>query len=123
VALYRKLEATFYEIRGFKSGCVCRPTGVPASMVASTSYDNWQKNGAATIEQVRVDDPSTHLKVVAQVLPKEFVMKQESIDDLSDEELLDIIATLRHLAAENRVIEGRANLSSEGVEEAPGREP
>jgi hypothetical protein len=50
-------------------------------------------------------------------------MKQESIDDLSDEELLDIIATLRHLTAENGLIEGRANLGSEGVEKARGREP
>jgi Family of unknown function (DUF5681) len=38
-------------------------------------YENWTKNGAATVEQVRVDDPSTYLRVVAQALPKEFVVK------------------------------------------------
>jgi Family of unknown function (DUF5681) len=85
-------------------------------------YEHWKKSGPEALERVYRDDPSTYLRVVAQALPKEFVVKQESVDDLSDEELLDIIATLRHLTAETRAIESRKDISGEGTEERLRRE-
>ena len=34
-------------------------------------HDDWVANGASVIERVRSEDPSTYMRIVAQVLPKE----------------------------------------------------
>lgn len=48
---------------------------------------DWEENGKAVIEAVRVEKPDQYLKVVASILPKELNVKVNELDDLTDEQL------------------------------------
>jgi hypothetical protein len=37
--------------------------------------DDWEKNGQAVLNQVRLEDPSTYLRVLATLVPKEKVLR------------------------------------------------
>lgn len=61
---------------------------------------DWQKNGVAVIEAVRVDKPDVYLKVVAGILPKELNLRVGEFDDLSDDDLArELAAIAAQLAA------------------------
>jgi hypothetical protein len=56
---------------------------------------DWERHGQSVLDRVREDQPAQYLRVVASVVPKEIVLPTRSLDDLSDEELMDMAATLR----------------------------
>lgn len=58
---------------------------------------DWEENGKAVIEAVRVEKPDQYLKVVASILPKELNVKVNELDDLTDEQLA---RQLRAIAAQ-----------------------
>lgn len=79
-------------------------------------YDDFQQHGVGVIEAVRVDDPSTYLRVVAGILPKELEIKQP-LGDMSDAELANAIELVR--AALVVAVDGNAG----GSADAAGAEP
>ena len=58
-------------------------------------HDDFQANGIEAIEKVRTDKPADYLRVIAQVVPKELIVKDQSLEDMTDDELVDVIATIR----------------------------
>jgi hypothetical protein len=44
---------------------------------------------------VREERPADYLKVVASLIPKELHVQSASLEEISDDELMDIIALLR----------------------------
>jgi len=84
-------------------------------------HDDFQEHGVDTIVKVREDRPHEYLKVVASLLPKELHVKDVSVDDLTDGQLSDIIATIRSMgaagggeAAKRRARASQVNPSSGG---------
>jgi hypothetical protein len=67
------------------------------------------QNGAGVIRISRIEKPVEYLKVVASVLPKELIVEQGVLADLSDEELADHIAVLQKL----RVVPKQAETTDE----------
>lgn len=65
-------------------------------------HEDFMQYGPAVIEAVRTDKPDQYLKVIASILPKELHIKEESLDDLPDNELVDILTTLRSLTGTGR---------------------
>jgi Family of unknown function (DUF5681) len=61
---------------------------------------DWKENGPQVIVAVRKNDPSTYLRVVASIIPKELSVTKATLDDVSDEELLEYLAKLRSIIAE-----------------------
>lgn len=57
------------------------------------------ENGSDVIRQVRVESPKDYLKVIGGVISKELIVKSETIKDMSDDELLGILAAIRSLEA------------------------
>jgi hypothetical protein len=55
---------------------------------------DFDKNGAAVIAEVRASDPSTYLRVVASLQPKELELRRPE-EDIADDELVALIAQLR----------------------------
>ena len=51
------------------------------------------------IKIARIERPIEYLKVIASVLPKEIVVEQSVLADLSDEELANHIALLQRIQA------------------------
>jgi hypothetical protein len=61
--------------------------------------EDFAQNGIGAIRIARVERPVEYLKVIASVLPKELVLEQSILADLSDEELSSHIALLQRLQA------------------------
>jgi phage terminase large subunit-like protein len=74
-----------------------RPTGVRNQLSRAFLEDlhsNWKEHGAKTIDIVRKHHPETYVRVVAGLLPKEFVF-ESALVDIDDDELMRITERLR----------------------------
>ena len=56
--------------------------------------EDFEKNGVSAIVAARKQDPVGYIRVVAGLLPKEFVIERP-LEQLSDDELSNLIDTLR----------------------------
>jgi hypothetical protein len=73
-----------------------RPTGLRDRI--STAFltglaDDFEKNGIAAIEAVRKNDPSSYLRVVASLQPKEIELKRP-LEGVTDDKLAEAIDML-----------------------------
>lgn len=90
----------------WKPGQSGNPAGKPkgsrtklAESFWSDLYDKWLDHGSAAIQAMIEDKPGDFVKVVASQMPKEFLVKTDALNEISDEDLAEFIATLRHLAS------------------------
>jgi hypothetical protein len=58
---------------------------------------DFAEHGAGVIRIARIEKPVEYLKIIASVLPRELIVDQGILADLSDEELADHIAALQKL--------------------------
>lgn len=81
-------------------------------------HDDFLDHGKAVIEKVRAEKPDQYLKVIASILPKELHVKDASLDDMSDNELIELLAAVRSLAladsGKKAGVRGRKAESEEG---------
>jgi Family of unknown function (DUF5681) len=66
-------------------------------------YATWQKHGATALEKVAETHPRDFVRVAAMLMPKEFELKTP-LDDMTDAELADLIATVQSLIAGTLVV-------------------
>ncbi len=85
----------------FKPGQSGNPNGRPrggrnrlSEDFVQALYDDFNVHGRGAIVAVREKDPSTYVKVIAQLLPRE-VAPTRPLEFLSDDELIEAIALLR----------------------------
>ena len=64
-------------------------------------YAKWAEHGAQAIEEMRNADPGGFVRVVAGILPKEMVIKDE-LSDVSDEELAALILAAREARSNHK---------------------
>lgn len=57
-------------------------------------YAKWQESGSDAITKMIEQDPGAFVRVVAGILPKELVVKDE-LSEVSDEELAALVAAAR----------------------------
>jgi hypothetical protein len=62
---------------------------------------DFKEYGAQAIIDCRIEDPVQYLRVIASILPKEFLF-ENVMGDMEDEQLDDLIAALRQRVLENR---------------------
>ena len=58
-------------------------------------YADFQENGIEAITKVRDNDPSTYVRVIAGLLPKEVKIEQQPLAEMSDDELSSLIDLIR----------------------------
>lgn len=85
----------------FKPGTSGNPLGRPrggrnrlSEDFVQAMYDDFKVHGRGAIAAVREKDPSTYVKVIAQLLPRE-VAPTRPLEGMSDDELIDAIAILQ----------------------------
>jgi len=61
--------------------------------------NEWAEHGRAVIRIVRLEKPVEFMKCIVAVLPKELVLEQNVLSDISDEELAAHISFLQRLQA------------------------
>jgi hypothetical protein len=104
-------EKKLKNLRPFKAGeawsgnAAGRPKGsrnkLSEEFLAALNQD-FTLHGPAVIEAVRKTRPADYLKIVAAIVPKDFNIKEGKVEDLSDAELMDIIADVRALATSSK---------------------
>lgn len=77
----------------------------------SDLYGAWLDHGASAIRAMIEDKPGDFVKVVASQMPKEFLVNTGALNEISDEDLAEFIATLRHLASAGNTKKGRNGTS------------
>ena len=60
---------------------------------------DFEEFGLGVIRIVRIEHPNEYLKIIASVLPKELILAEEPLEQMSDEELLQALATIKQLRA------------------------
>jgi hypothetical protein len=79
-------------------------------------HADFEQNGAAAIVEVRETKPDQYLKVIASILPKDLNVNVNSMDTMTDDEL---IARIRQLDASIRpFLEAQGDGSADGGAEA-----
>jgi hypothetical protein len=93
---------------GFKPGVSGNPKGRPkgsrnkfSEAFLSNLCEDFEEHGAAAIQRVRENDPSTYMRVCAALIPKEMKVEQTNdLSHLSDEELdARLVAAQKKLAS------------------------
>ena len=90
-----------------------RPKGSRTALAEAFLADvqmHWLVNGKSVIDRVAESDPSTYLRVVASILPKELNVTVSVLDTMSDDDLLVLLQGLRERRRQQqaKVIEGKA---------------
>lgn len=101
-----------------------RKPGSPSVRVSLTSAflktleEDFEKNGVKTISRVRNKDPSTYVKIIAGLLPKQ-LEKVQPLEELSDAELAAGIALLKSkLSVNSRELTQEAGTGAGETQEA-----
>jgi hypothetical protein len=81
--------------------------------------DDWEQNGVAAIQSMRIDRPHEYVRVVASILPKEINLTIDPMEEMTDDEL---DSRIRQLAAAIG-LEGRAGTFARGKEKTDSQEP
>ena len=61
-------------------------------------YDDFQEHGSAAIAACRAEKPDVYVRVIAGILPKDVHLKVQSLDDLTDDQLMRKLAMLTEMA-------------------------
>ena len=83
------------------SGFGGRPKGARSKLTTEFFADfhaAWQEHGAKALKEVAEKSPRDFVRAAAMLMPKEFEIKSP-LDDISDEELADLIAAIQSLIA------------------------
>ena len=81
----------------FKPGNPGRPKGARNKLgeaFLEAMLEDFNAHGTDVIEAVRKDKPDQYLKVVASILPKDLNVNINSMDDLTDDQLIQRIRSL-----------------------------
>lgn len=102
----KKDKSSHLEQFKWKPGASANPAGRPKGSKNKLSEDfisalcrDFEENGEAVIQTVRSEKPADYLKIIASIVPKELTIKTETIEDMSDEELLERLEQVRSVAA------------------------
>jgi hypothetical protein len=74
-----------------------RPLGARNKLQTKFFYalsDDFERHGVNAIKRMREEDPSSYVRTVASLMPKEFEVKRP-LEELTDDELLAAVGALR----------------------------
>jgi hypothetical protein len=98
-------EKSLANLKPFQPGNPGRPKGsrnrLSEDFIAAMCAD-FEAHGVEAIETVRTERPQDYIKVIASILPKELHVKDASLDDMSDGELIELLAAVRSITASDR---------------------
>jgi hypothetical protein len=72
--------------------------------------EHFQEMGKAAIDIVYKESPRDYLKIIASVLPKEFVLEDGRLEAMGDDELEQYLAEIRRIKSGGGTGEGRVDL-------------
>ncbi len=100
-----------------------RPRGARSKLGEAFLQDmlaDWSEHGVAVVQNVREEDPTQYLKVVASVLPKEMNVRVSEFDDLTDDQLARQLAAIASQLARAGVAFGEGTGQAETPQQTDG---
>jgi hypothetical protein len=92
----------------FKPGEVHNPLGRPkgsrnklAEYMVRDFCESWEKHGAQAIETLRKKKPVDYVRIAAQLIPKEFLVKDQAADGMTDDQLGAVIDCMKQIIAQH----------------------
>ena len=61
--------------------------------------DHFVEHGVIAIQKVFEEDPSSYLRVIASIIPKDITVREASLEDLSDAELVEALDAVKAVSA------------------------
>ena len=105
-AIYVAEDKRKSEAHLFKPGQTGNPNGRPKGSKHKLNEDflkalaaDFHEHGPSVIANVRTQSPAVYLKIVAGLQPREVKVTEQKLDDMSDEEVLSALETIRTLKA------------------------
>jgi hypothetical protein len=89
-------------LKGTSGNPAGRPEGARNRLQSSFLYalaKDFEEHGEGAIRIMRVERPAEYVKVVASLMPKEFLVTDNALGEMSDDELLAAIQSIRQLRA------------------------
>src|SRR5271166_4871873 len=81
-----------------------------------TEFEEW---GISAIKEMRVANPANFIKAVSAIVPKELHIKDNTLEDMTEDELIDTLAAIRALTANSRRKGDREDVGAEGGKAPP----
>src|SRR6516165_11536075 len=69
------------------------------TMLLNALVADWEQFGPGAIKIMRVERPAEYCKLVASLVPKELLIQESALGDMSDDELVENLAVIRRLRA------------------------
>lgn len=120
-----KSDSTARKPWQFQPGNRANPHGRPkgsrnklGETVLADLLDDWREGGREAIRRVREEDPSTYLRVVGSVIPKELILHTSVLDELEREEIADFV---RRLEEVKRLAESNPEIARLMIEALPAK--
>jgi hypothetical protein len=60
---------------------------------------DFEQFGPAAVKLMRLERPAEYIKVIASLVPKEVLLQESALSDMSDDELVENLAVIRRLRA------------------------
>ena len=105
-------EASIANLKPIKPGETRNPGGKPVGArnrlqgdFLRRMADDFEQHGKAAIEKMREEDPSSYIRAIASLMPKELEISRP-LDDVSDDELSAAITAVRAVMAAQSVAVG-----------------
>jgi len=96
------MRSQYPNLKPIKLGEVRNPKGRPKGSRNKLSEafivamcEDFEQHGEAVICKVREEKPDQYLKVIASILPREFHVADAPLDDVTNDEILDLLAAIR----------------------------
>jgi hypothetical protein len=60
---------------------------------------DFEEHGEGVVRVVRAERPDVYLKVIASILPKELLVTDSALEEMTDDEIIDALAVIERLRA------------------------
>jgi hypothetical protein len=95
----RKPDGKFIPGHGIKGGRIAGSRNRLTTMLLDALVADFDQFGAAAVKLMRIERPSEYVKVVASLVPKEVLLQESVLAEMSDEEILESLDIIRRLKA------------------------
>jgi hypothetical protein len=69
------------------------------SLLLNSLVADFEQFGPAAVKIMRVEKPSEYVKVIASLVPKELLVQESALAEMSDDDLIESLAIIRRLKA------------------------
>jgi hypothetical protein len=86
----------------FLAGNSGRPAGTRnklTTMLLNALVADFEQFGPAAVKIMRIEKPSEYVRVIASLVPKELLVQESALSEMSDDDLVESLAIIRRLKA------------------------